>query len=187
MRLALNNSITHIENSCESLSSSTDQTGNRITGVKDKVEELGYTSQKHEFSKIAKKNMKGLWGTMKRSNLQITGMDKREDSQTNGTDQTFNKIYNPSTLEAVAGRSCYECLGEEGCSSSGSAEYIPWVKEKTGCLGKAEDQNSTGKKQQWQALRKWSKKAQPETDENENHKGYYSRQLQSWEWRRHPS
>lgn len=76
----------------ESLSSRMDQIENRMSGAEDKVEELKHTGQEHEFYKIPRKNMKGLWGTRKRSNLPIIGRAKREESQTSCTDQSFHKV-----------------------------------------------------------------------------------------------
>lgn len=61
--------------------------------------------------------MMGPWGTISRSNLKITGIDKRDNSSINGVDQILNKIYNQSQPSG----SCSKMImlwvfGDEGCS-----------------------------------------------------------------------
>lgn len=48
------------------------------------------------FEKYPGKNMKGPWGPISRSNLNIIGRDKRDESSISDAGQILNKIYEQS-------------------------------------------------------------------------------------------
>jgi uncharacterized coiled-coil protein SlyX len=66
----INNSIFQIKISTESLVNRVEQVENRVSVMKDKVEELDKTVKDHKgMLRKYEWNMQGIWDTMKRPNL----------------------------------------------------------------------------------------------------------------------
>jgi hypothetical protein len=61
--------------------------------MEDKVKELEQTVKDHErMLRKHKWNMQDIWDTMKRPNLQISGIEEGKEIQAKGTDNLFNNI-----------------------------------------------------------------------------------------------
>jgi hypothetical protein len=70
-----------------------EQVENRVSGMEDKVQELVQIVNDHE--RMLRKyewNIQDIWDTMKRPKLWIMGVEEREEIQTKGTDNPFDRI-----------------------------------------------------------------------------------------------
>jgi hypothetical protein len=81
----MNNSISQIKISMKIsvlLLKRAEQVENRVSGTKDKVEELDQTAKDHErMLRKHKWNMQDIWDTMKRPILQIMGVKEGDRNQ----------------------------------------------------------------------------------------------------------
>jgi hypothetical protein len=65
----------------------------RISGAEDSIENIGTTIKENaKCKKILTQNIKEIQETMRRSNLQIKGVNENEDFQLKGPANIFNKI-----------------------------------------------------------------------------------------------
>ena len=65
----------------------------KISGAEDSIENIGTTIKDNgKCKKILTKNIQEIQNSMRRPNLQITGVDENEDFQLKGTANIFNKI-----------------------------------------------------------------------------------------------
>jgi hypothetical protein len=74
----------------------------RISGADEWIENIGTTIKDNtKHKKILTQNLQEIQDTMRRSNLQIIGVDENEDFQLKGPANIFNKIIqeNPPTLK----------------------------------------------------------------------------------------
>lgn len=92
MKMDWKSPIIQPEKSKETLTSRMNQAGDRLSGLEDKVQDLDKIRKEYEKEKtIKERNIQKTQNTMKRQNLQITGI-VGEGSQVNGIDQIFTKI-----------------------------------------------------------------------------------------------
>lgn len=65
----------------------------RISDVKDTIEEINTSGKENAKSNmLLSQNIQETWDTMKRSNLQIIGIEEWEETQVKGTGNIFSKI-----------------------------------------------------------------------------------------------
>jgi prophage DNA circulation protein len=89
----INNSISQINITIKSLVNRVEQVKSRVSGMENKVEELDQTVKDHErMLRIYEWNVQDIWDTMKRPNLQTMGVEAKQEIQTKGTDNLFNRI-----------------------------------------------------------------------------------------------
>jgi uncharacterized coiled-coil protein SlyX len=65
----------------------------RISGIEDTVEDINTSVKEYtKCKKLLTQNIQEIWGTAKRPNIRITGIEEGEESQLNGPENIFNKI-----------------------------------------------------------------------------------------------
>jgi len=65
----------------------------RISDIEDTIDDIETTIKENtNFQNLLMKNIQEILDTMKRSNLQLKGIEESKDSQLNGPQMIFNKI-----------------------------------------------------------------------------------------------
>ena len=76
-----------------SITSTIQETEERISGIEDEINETGTSVKDNVKSKkFLAQNIQEIWNTMKRQNVRIIGIEEGEESQLQGPANSFNKI-----------------------------------------------------------------------------------------------